>query len=69
MDILQEYDFYVRFHDIQLLGTLLAIRPDHVQDCVLTAPMGISRLMDLLGDRREIIRNGKLNILGSKVTN
>ncbi|CAG8703134.1 2880_t:CDS:10, partial [Dentiscutata erythropus] len=48
LDILQEYDFYVRFHNIQLLGTLLSIRPDRVQDCILTAPMGISRLMDLL---------------------
>ncbi|CAB4409559.1 unnamed protein product [Rhizophagus irregularis] len=69
LDILQEYDFYVRFHDIQLLGTLLAIRPDHVQDCVLTAPMGISRLMDLLGDRREIIRNEGLLLLISLTEN
>ncbi len=60
MDILQDYDFYVRFHDIQLLRALLTVRPDHVQDCILTAPMGISRLMDLLDDQREIIRNGKL---------
>ncbi|CAG8492245.1 15592_t:CDS:10 [Racocetra persica] len=39
LDILQEYDFYVRFHNIQLLGTLLSIRPDRVQGCILTAPM------------------------------
>ncbi|CAG8447457.1 5180_t:CDS:10 [Dentiscutata heterogama] len=63
LDILQEYDFYVRFHNIQLLGTLLSIRPDRVQDCILTAPMGISRLMDLLDDRREIIRNENLLLL------
>ncbi|CAG8515381.1 7647_t:CDS:10, partial [Cetraspora pellucida] len=63
LDVLQEYDFYVRFHNIQLLGTLLSIRPDRVQDCILTAPMGISRLMDLLDDRREIIRNESLLLL------
>ncbi|CAG8436175.1 9501_t:CDS:10 [Diversispora eburnea] len=57
LGLLQEYDFYVRFHDVQLLGTLLRIRPDRVQDCILADPMGISRLMDLLDDRREIIRN------------
>ncbi|KAF0403962.1 vesicle tethering protein [Gigaspora margarita] len=63
LDLLQEYDFYVRFHNVQLLGTLLSIRPDRVQDCILTAPMGISRLMDLLDDRREIIRNESLLLL------
>ncbi|CAI2165377.1 13414_t:CDS:10, partial [Funneliformis geosporum] len=48
LDILQEYDFYVRFHNIQLLRALLIVRPDHVQDCILTAPMGISQGLLLL---------------------
>ncbi|CAG8626774.1 9655_t:CDS:10, partial [Funneliformis mosseae] len=69
LDILQEYDFYVRFHDIQLLRALLIVRPDHVQDCILTAPMGISRLMDLLDDQREIIRNEGLLLLISLTEN
>ncbi|RIA90587.1 General vesicular transport factor p115 [Glomus cerebriforme] len=69
LDILQEYDFYVRFHDIQLLSILLSIRPDHVQECILSAPMGISRLMDLLDDRREIIRNEGLLLLISLTEN
>lgn len=58
LEILQEYDFYVRFNNVQLLRTLLAVRSDHLQDYILGAPMGISRLMDLLDDKREIIRNG-----------
>lgn len=57
LEILEEYDFYVRFHAIQLLATLLANSPMKLQDAVLTAPMGMSRLMDMLDDKREVIRN------------
>lgn len=56
--ILEETNFYVRFQTVELLGTLLHNRPDQLQDCVLAAPMGLSRLIDLLEDRREAIRNG-----------
>ncbi|CAG8460120.1 7921_t:CDS:10 [Paraglomus brasilianum] len=63
LDLLQEVDFYVRFHDIQLLATLLTTRPDRVQDCILTAPMGISKLMDLFDDQQEVIRNEGLLLL------
>jgi hypothetical protein len=57
--ILEETNFYVRFQTVELLGTLLHNRPDQLQDCVLAAPMGLSRLIDLLEDRREAIRNGR----------
>ena len=33
------------------------MKTKQVQEIVLTNPMGISRLMDLLADAREIIRN------------
>ncbi|KAL2912602.1 Vesicle-mediated ER to Golgi transport protein [Polyrhizophydium stewartii] len=59
LDILSELDFYVRFDTVQLLTTLLSNAGSVLQDCVLTSPMGVSRLIDLLDDRREIIRNGK----------
>ncbi|KAF9165528.1 hypothetical protein DFQ26_009845, partial [Actinomortierella ambigua] len=57
LDILEETDFYVRFHIVTLLSTLVLNNTSRLQECILTAPMGISRLMDLLDDRREIIRN------------
>ncbi|CAG8512013.1 7681_t:CDS:10 [Ambispora leptoticha] len=63
LELLKQFDFYVRYHDVQLLSKLLMIRPERVQECVLTAPMGIPRLMDLLNDRREIIRNEGLLLL------
>ncbi|RUP43386.1 LOW QUALITY PROTEIN: hypothetical protein BC936DRAFT_137259, partial [Jimgerdemannia flammicorona] len=60
LDILEEYDFYVRFNTVKLLTTLLASRSERLQECILIAPMGMSRLIDMLDDRREIVRNGGL---------
>lgn len=59
LDILEEYDFYVRFHVLSLLSTLVLNNTSRLQECILTSPVGMSRLMALLDDRREIIRNGK----------
>jgi hypothetical protein len=58
LDILEEYDFYVRFHVLSLLSTLVLNNTSRLQECILTSPVGMSRLMALLDDRREIIRNG-----------
>ncbi|KAI8819235.1 p115 like vesicle tethering protein [Fimicolochytrium jonesii] len=63
LDILEEVDFYVRFYAVQLLNTLLENVGNRLQDSVLTSPLGISRLIDLLDDRREIIRNEGLLLL------
>ncbi|KAG0204277.1 hypothetical protein BGX28_003737 [Mortierella sp. GBA30] len=57
LDMLEEYDFYVRFHVVSLLSTLVLNNTPRLQECILTSPMGMSRLMALLDDRREIIRN------------
>ncbi|PHZ11501.1 uncharacterized protein RHIMIDRAFT_238935 [Rhizopus microsporus ATCC 52813] len=63
LDILEEFDFYVRYNTIKLLSTLLSNRSKRIQECVLTNPMGISRLVDLLDDKRDIIRNEGLLLL------
>ncbi|KAK9768561.1 Vesicle-mediated ER to Golgi transport protein [Basidiobolus ranarum] len=63
LECLEEFDFYVRFNTIQLLNTLLSNESDRLQEFILAAPMGISRLVDLLDDRREIIRNEGLLLL------
>ncbi|EIE87313.1 hypothetical protein RO3G_12024 [Rhizopus delemar RA 99-880] len=62
-DILEEFDFYVRYNTIKLLSTLLSNRSKRIQECILTNPMGISRLVDLLDDKRDIIRNEGLLLL------
>ncbi|KAJ3417304.1 Vesicle-mediated ER to Golgi transport protein [Chytridiales sp. JEL 0842] len=69
LDILEEYEFYVRFNTIQFLSTLLENMGSRLQECILTSPIGISRLMDLLDDKREIIRNEGLLLLISLTQN
>ncbi|KAI9473710.1 MAG: p115 like vesicle tethering protein [Benjaminiella poitrasii] len=63
LDILEEFDFYVRYNTIKLLSTLLANRSKRIQECILTNPMGISLLVDMLDDKRDIIRNEGLLLL------
>ncbi|KAF8932108.1 hypothetical protein BGZ58_007221 [Dissophora ornata] len=63
LDLLEENDFYVRFHVVSLLSMLVLNNTPRLQECILTSPMGMSRLMALLDDRREIIRNEGLLLL------
>ncbi|KAI9591456.1 p115 like vesicle tethering protein [Syncephalis fuscata] len=63
LDALQDNDFYVRYTSLQLLNTLLHNRAERLQECVLASAMGISRLMDMLGEHREVIRNEALLLL------
>ncbi|KAJ1654168.1 Vesicle-mediated ER to Golgi transport protein [Dispira simplex] len=63
LDIMEHTDFYVRFNAVQLLATLQAALPGPLQNAILVLPMGVGRLMDLLNDRRDIIRNEALLLL------
>lgn len=63
LSYLEEFDFKVRWPAIRLLTTLLDFKPKELQEIVLVSPMGISKLMDLLSDTREIIRNDALILL------
>jgi hypothetical protein len=50
-------DFHVRWPTVKLLTILLTNKCKELQECILVSPMGVSKLMDLLSDSREIIRN------------
>ncbi|XP_013106383.1 general vesicular transport factor p115 [Stomoxys calcitrans] len=63
MGYLEEYDFRVRRAAIQLLTTLIQNKTRDLQELVLVSPMGVSKLMDLLSDSREVIRNDALLLL------
>lgn len=63
LSYLEEYDFRVRWSAIKLLTTLLANKTKEIQEIVLISPMGVSKLMDLLIDSREVIRNDALLLL------
>nr|CAD7591691.1 unnamed protein product [Timema genevievae] len=63
LGFLEEYDFHVRWPAVKLLTSLLANKPKDLQEIVLVSPMGVSKLMDLLSDSREVIRNDALLLL------
>lgn len=50
-------DFYLKFTSIQILISLCASQPFQLQTTLLQSPSGVSKVMDLLKDPREIIRN------------
>ncbi|KAJ8410959.1 hypothetical protein AAFF_G00179940 [Aldrovandia affinis] len=63
LSLLEEFDFHVRWPGVKLLTTLLKNQCTQVQGVILVSPMGVSRLMDLLADSREVIRNDGLLLL------
>ncbi|XP_054847353.1 general vesicular transport factor p115 isoform X1 [Eublepharis macularius] len=60
---LEEFDFHVRWPGVKLLTVLLKQQGPQVQQIILVSPMGVSRLMDLLADSREVIRNDGVLLL------
>ncbi|CAG5078796.1 Similar to Uso1: General vesicular transport factor p115 (Mus musculus) [Cotesia congregata] len=60
---LEDFDFRVRWPALKLLSNLVSNRPKDIQEIILVMPMGVSKLMDLLSDSREVIRNDALLLL------
>ncbi|KAL1960865.1 hypothetical protein VTO42DRAFT_5848 [Malbranchea cinnamomea] len=63
LDLLDSKDFYSRLYSLQLISRVSAARPERTQECVFTAPLGISRLVSVLDDSREPVRNEALVLL------
>ena len=63
LNLLEEYNFHVRRPTTVLLWVLLQNKRSEMQEAVLVSPMGISRIMDLLLDSREVIRNDAILLL------
>ncbi|KMP07602.1 hypothetical protein DIZ76_017303 [Coccidioides immitis] len=63
LDLLDSRDFYSRLYSLQLISQISAARPERTQECIFTAPLGISRLVSVLEDAREPIRNEALLLL------
>lgn len=53
-------DFYIRFNIIAALNKLAENCLKRLQSAVLVSPMGVSSIVLMLSDKREIIRNGTL---------
>ncbi|KAJ6109154.1 hypothetical protein N7486_001388 [Penicillium sp. IBT 16267x] len=63
MDLLESKDFYSRLYSLQLMSHISGARPERTQECIFTAPLGISRLVSVLTDAREPVRNEALLLL------
>lgn len=63
LDFLDTHDFYSRLYSLQLLSAILASRTERTEECIFTAPLGISRLVAVLDDKRDAIRNEALSLL------
>lgn len=63
LDLLESHEFYSRLYSLQLISHISSARPERTQECIFTAPLGISRLVSLLDEPREPIRNEALLLL------
>ncbi|KAI0020413.1 p115 like vesicle tethering protein [Xylariomycetidae sp. FL0641] len=63
LDFLEAGDFYSRLYSLQLLTAILSARTERTEECIASAPLGIPRLVAILDDRREAVRNEALTLL------
>jgi hypothetical protein len=56
-------DFYSRLYALQLLNAILSARAERTEECILSAPLGISTLVGLLDERREALRDEAISLL------
>ncbi|MCJ1435269.1 hypothetical protein MMC27_004641 [Xylographa pallens] len=63
LDLLDRHEFFSRLYALQLISAISAARPERTQECVYTAPLGVSRLVAILDDKREAVRTEGLLLL------
>lgn len=63
LDRLGEDNFYLRFTSIQLLTALAQALPTQLQSAILASPSGVTKILELLRDEREIVRNEGILLL------
>ncbi|KAK3345295.1 p115 like vesicle tethering protein [Neurospora tetraspora] len=63
LDLLDTTDFYSRLYSLQLLSHIHFARTERTEECVLVAPLGIPRLVAVLDDGREAVRDAAISLL------
>ncbi|KAG4305909.1 hypothetical protein PORY_000819 [Pneumocystis oryctolagi] len=63
LDILKETDFYIRLYSIQIMLFIVKYRLTQVQESMFLSSIGVSRIISLLDDKRDAIRNGTVSFL------
>lgn len=61
--LLETNDFYSNLYTLQLLNAILSARAERTEECIFTAPLGISKLVGLLDERREALRDEAVSLL------
>ncbi|SPQ27398.1 f06b110f-e45c-47cc-8731-942e9589b5c3 [Thermothielavioides terrestris] len=56
-------DFYSRLYSLQLLSAILSARTERAEECIVNTSDGISRLVAVLEDPREAIRDEAIGLL------
>ncbi|QSL66375.1 hypothetical protein MERGE_000753 [Pneumocystis wakefieldiae] len=65
LDILKDTDFYVRLYSVKIILFIVKYRLIEVQEHMFLSPIGISRIIALLDDKRDAIRNEAILLLTS----
>ena len=63
LDLLESKEFYLRLYSLQLISHISTARPERTQETIFTVPLGVSRLVAVLDDKREAVRNEALVLL------
>ena len=62
-ELIDEFDFQTRWSTLKLLNQLIVNLESQSQEKILQIPRGVSRLIDLLNESREVIRNDDIVLL------
>lgn len=63
LDFVVSTDSYSRLYSLQLLAAILSARTERTEECVFTAPYGISRLVATLADKKDAVRGECIGLL------
>merc|ERR1719495_137645 len=63
LNYMEEFDFKIRRPAVQLVSSLLTNCPREIQKQILNSHTGVSKMMDVLADTREVLRNDALILL------
>ncbi|KAI6249172.1 hypothetical protein HI914_02819 [Erysiphe necator] len=63
IDFLDVQDFYSKLCSLKLLAAILSSRTERTKELICSAPLGISKLVATLDDKKEAIRNEGLSLL------
>ncbi|PVU98288.1 hypothetical protein BB559_001704 [Furculomyces boomerangus] len=63
LELIGDSDFHVRYNALQQVSMLFSLSGEYLLSKILISPTGVGRLVDLLSDPREIIRNEGVQLL------